>query len=129
VLFGGLLFQPLGHDFLEAYQVDDMRVRYFYDYYVSDELYAEHPEVIILSAVLPDPINTYVGDFRNGIVDEINEVKIKTLKDVADAFAKPSKYYVVSCSASGVLLCLKVVPWNPRGSGYWGGTTLPKNRT
>jgi len=101
VLFGGLLFQPLGHDFLEAYQVDDMRVRYFYDYYVSDELYAEHPEVIILSAVLPDPINTYVGDFRNGIVDEINEVKIKTLKDVADAFAKPSKYYVVKLLGVG----------------------------
>lgn len=95
VLFGGLLFQPLSHNFMEAYQIDDLRVRFYYDFFISDEIYLEHPEVIILSAILPDPINTYLGEFKNGIVDEINGVKMKTLNDVAAAFARPAKDYVI----------------------------------
>ena len=101
VLFGGLLFQPLGHNFTEASQIDDLRVRFFYDFFVTDEIYTEHPEVIILSAVLPDPINTYLGDFKNGIADEINGVKIKTLNDVSAAFAKSSGYYVIKLVGAG----------------------------
>src|SRR5581483_1806095 len=95
VLFGGLLFQPLTRNFLESYQIDDLRVRYFFDFFISDELYREHPEAIVLSAVLPDPINTYLGDFKNGILDEINGSKIKTLDDVANAFRATSDEYVI----------------------------------
>jgi len=101
VLFGGLLFQPLGHDFYEAFQPEDLRVRFFYDFYVSDQLYVDHPEVIILSTMLPDPINTYLGEFRNGIVDEINGVKIRTLKDVSEALHKTSQYYVIKVLGTG----------------------------
>src|SRR5207249_6058922 len=72
VLFGGLLFQPLSRNFLEAYQIEDLRVRFFYDFFISDELYRDHPEVIVLSSILPDPINTYLGDFKGGILDSIN---------------------------------------------------------
>ena len=43
---------------------------------------------IVLSSILPDPINTYLDEFREGIVDEINGKKIRTLKDVAEAFAE-----------------------------------------
>ena len=101
VLFGGLLFQPLNHNFMEAYQVDDLRVRSFYDDFISHEIYVEHPEVILLSAILPDPINTYLAGFRNGIVDEINDTKIKTLNDVSAAFAKPSENYVIKLIGVG----------------------------
>ncbi len=69
-----------------AYQFDNPRINYYYDYFITKELYKEHPEVIVLSAILPDPINTYLGEFREGIVDEINGHKIKTLEDVATAF-------------------------------------------
>lgn len=101
VLFGGLLFQPLSRNFLEAYQNDDLRVRYFYDFFISDELYKEHPEVVVLSSVLPDPINTYIGEFRNGIVEEVNGEPIKTLNDLAAAFAKPADYYVIKLFGEG----------------------------
>jgi hypothetical protein len=101
VLFGGLLFQPLNHNFMEAYQVDDLRVRFIYDFYVTDGIYVEHPEVVILSAILPDPINTYLSEFRNGLVDEINGVKIKSLNDVSAAFAKPSESYVIKLAGVG----------------------------
>ena len=101
VLFGGLLFQPLSRNFLEAYGIDDLRVRYFFDFFISDEIYREHPEVIILSSILPDPINTYLGEFQNGIVDEINGTKIKSLDDVANEFKKTADDYVVKLIGVG----------------------------
>jgi S1-C subfamily serine protease len=101
VLFGGLLFQPLNRNFFEAYQVDDLRIRFFYDFFISDEIYREHPEVVVLSSILPDPINTYLNEFRNGIVDEINDVKIKSLNDAAEAFKKPADYYVIKLVGVG----------------------------
>ncbi|MDP9292123.1 MAG: PDZ domain-containing protein, partial [Verrucomicrobiota bacterium] len=101
LLFGGLLFQPLSRNFMEASQTDDLRVHFFYDFFISDEIYKDHPEVIVLSAILPDPINAYLADFRNGIVDSINGVKIKSLDDMAAALGKTSDYYVIDLVGAG----------------------------
>ncbi len=101
VLFGGLLFQPLSRDFLEAYGIDDLRVRYFYDSFVSRSIFLKHPEVVILSQVLPDPINAYIEEYRNAIVSEVNGHEIKRLEDLAAAFAEPSDYYVIKCIGEG----------------------------
>jgi S1-C subfamily serine protease len=95
VLFGGLVFQPLSRNFMEAYQADDLRVRYYYDFYITDDLYEEHPEIVVLSNILADPVNAYFSEFRFQIVDEINGQKIKHLSDVAHAFATPSDQYVI----------------------------------
>ena len=101
ILFGGLVFQPLSRNFLEASQNDDLRVRYTYDFFNIDEIYKERPEVVVLSSILPDPINTYLGEFRNGIVDEVNGAKIKSLNDLAEALAKTEKYYVIKVLGEG----------------------------
>src|SRR5260221_13873109 len=34
VLLGGLVSQPLSRNFIEAYQPDDLRVRYYYAFYI-----------------------------------------------------------------------------------------------
>ncbi len=47
-----------------------------------------HPEPVVLSGILPDPINTYLTEFQQGIVDEINGKKIHSLKDMAEAFSR-----------------------------------------
>ncbi len=107
VLFSGLLFQPLSRDFMDAYQPDDLRLRYFYDYYINNELYLDHPEIVVLSAILPDPINAYFADFQNGILDEVNGAKIRTLKDAASAFAKPADQYVIKLLGEGRPLVLE----------------------
>lgn len=96
ILFGGLVFQPLTKNFMDAYQVDDLRLRYYYDFFVTDEIFKEHPEVIVLSNILPDPVNAYLSDLRFQIVDQINNKKIRTLQDMADAFAQKSDYYVIN---------------------------------
>jgi hypothetical protein len=106
VLYGGLLFQPMSRNFLDTYDIDDLQVRYFYDFFLGDELYKEHPEIIVLSAILPDPINTYLGDFKNGIVDEINGEKVKTLDDLANGLRKESGQYVIKLLGVGRPLVL-----------------------
>ncbi|MBV9488877.1 MAG: serine protease, partial [Verrucomicrobia bacterium] len=95
VLFGGLVFQPLNRNFMEAYQVEDLRLRYFYNFFVADQLYGEHPEVIVLSNILPDAVNAYLSEFRLQIVDKINGRSIKRLDDLAAAFAQPADHYVI----------------------------------
>ena len=107
VLFGGLLFQPLSRNLLGAYSFENPRIGFFYDFFITKELYREHPEIIVLSAILPDPINTYLAEFREGIVDEINGRKIKTLEDAAAAFAEKPDFYVVKFIGTGRPLVLE----------------------
>jgi S1-C subfamily serine protease len=95
LIYGGLVFQPLSSSFYATLKDKSVTLRYYYTQFLGDELYLEHPEVVIISKVLPDPINTYQGRFVNTIVDEINGVKMKTLKDVANALKKPDKFFVV----------------------------------
>ena len=101
VLFAGLLFQPLSRNLMTAYRFENPRVEYFFDHFISKELYKERPEAIVLSAILPDPINTYLNEFRENIVDEINDRKIRTLKDMAEAFAQKPDFFVIKFLGSG----------------------------
>ncbi len=106
VLYGGLLFQPLNLDMLEAYRSADLRVRHFFEYFVLDQLYLQHPDVIVLANILPDPINTYLAPYRGGIVDEVNGKKIRTLDELANAFAESPERLVIRMIGDGPPLVL-----------------------
>jgi S1-C subfamily serine protease len=101
VLVGGLLFQPLNRDFLDSQKDVDTRLRYFFDFYVTDHLYREYPEVIVLSEILKDPVNTYAAPFKGGIVDKINGQRIRSLDDVAAAFEQPGEFHVIEILGEG----------------------------
>jgi S1-C subfamily serine protease len=106
VLYGGLLFQPLNLDMLEAYRTADLRVRHFFEYFIQDQLYLQHPDVIVLANILPDPINTYLSPYRGGIVDEVNGKKIRTLDELANAFAESPERIVIRMIGDGPPLVL-----------------------
>jgi S1-C subfamily serine protease len=106
VLYGGLLFQPLSLDMLEAYRTADLRVRHFFEYFVLDQLYLQHPDVIVLANILPDPMNTYLSPYRGGIVDEVNGKKIRTLDELASAFAESPERLVIRMIGDGPPLVL-----------------------
>jgi len=106
IVYGGLLFQPLSLDLLETYQPGDLRLRHFFDFYVLDQLYLEHPDVIVLTNILPDAINSYLTAYRGGIVDEVNGKKIRTLDDLAQAFAQPGDRVVINLVGDGPPLVL-----------------------
>ena len=106
VLYGGLLFQPLSLDLLEAYQPTDLRLRHFFDFYVIDQIYLEHPDVIVLTNILPDPINSYLSPYRGGIVDSINGKKIHTLEELSQTLAAPADRFVIDMIGDGPPLVL-----------------------
>lgn len=106
IVYAGLLFQPLSLDLMEAYQSTDPRLRHYFEFFVSEGIYREHPEVIVLTNILADPINTYLAPYRGSIVDEVNGKKIKTLKDLASAFAEPVDQFVVNMIGEGPPLVL-----------------------
>jgi len=106
VLCGGLLFQPLNLDLLDAYRPTDLRLRHFFEYFVLEQLYLQHPDVIVLTNILPDPINTYLTPYRGGIVDEINGKKIRRLDELANALAENSDHFVIRMIGDGPPLVL-----------------------
>lgn len=106
VVYGGLLFQPLNLELVETYQPGDLRLRHFFDFFVLEQIYVEHPEVIVLTNILPDPINTYLGPYRGGIVDEVNGKKIRTLADLAKVLAAPADRFVINLIGDGPPLVL-----------------------
>src|SRR3954469_19405259 len=106
VLYGGLLFQPLNLELIETYQPADLRLRHFFDFFVLEQIYLEHPEVIVLTNILPDPINTYLMSYRGNIVDDVNGKKVRTLDDLAKALAEPADRFVVNMIGEGPPLIL-----------------------
>jgi S1-C subfamily serine protease len=88
VTFCGLVFQPLDSELMGAHQLNTQRLRYYYRYFVTDEIYKERPQIVVLTQVLPDAINTHIREAAPGVVEEINGVKILSLKDVPTALAK-----------------------------------------
>src|SRR5437899_1243645 len=106
VVYGGLLFQPLNLDLIEAYQPSDLRIRHFFDYFVLEQIYLQHPDVIVLTNILPDPINTYLAPYRGSIVDDINGKKIRTLEELAKTFLETPDRFVVKLIGEGPPLVL-----------------------
>lgn len=107
VAFGGLVFQPLSRAFIKETNLRDVDVLYHFTYYLDNELYLETPEIIVLSKILPDPINIYMRRFVNSIILEINGRKIRELEDVSEAFKKPEEYYVIRLLGKGRPLVLE----------------------
>ena len=106
VVYGGLIFQPLNLELVETYQPSDLRLRHFFDFFVLEKIYVEHPEVIVLTNILPDPINSYLGPYRGGIVDDVNGKKIRTLADLAKALSTPADRFVINLIGDGPPLVL-----------------------
>ena len=79
----GCSFQPLSRNLMATYHFENPRLNYLFDFFINKEVFKEHPEVLVLSAILPDPINTYLSEFKEGVVDEINGRKIHTLHEMA----------------------------------------------
>src|SRR5437763_8056912 len=106
IVYGGLVFQPLTLDLIDAFQPTDVRLRHYFDYFVVEQIYLEHPEVVILTNILPDPTNTYLAPYRASIVDEVNGKKIRKLDDLAAAFAEKADRFVVRMIGDGPPLVL-----------------------
>ena len=110
VMYAGLVFQPMDENLVQAHQIQDAGVSYIFENYLSEKIYVERPEVIILTSILPDEVNTFLTPFRHSIVDEINGVKIRTLADVKSALSEKGEkegFVVIRLLDEGRPLVLK----------------------
>ena len=101
VVAGGLVFQPVDQNFMEAHDPSDQRLNYIFDYFVADELHTNRPEIVVLSNILPDPVNAYAEEFRYSVVDEVNGHRIKHIEDISAAFDEQTDYYVIKFAGGG----------------------------
>jgi hypothetical protein len=90
VIAGGLVFQPLHQPYLRAWG-DEWRRRAPFRllHFKNDQPTPERPFLVVLSAVLPDPINLGYQEVRFLVVNRINGRPIATLTDVIAALKEP----------------------------------------
>jgi S1-C subfamily serine protease len=88
IVYAGLVFQPMDKNLMDSHQIADRAANYMFDNFLTEKLYVERPEPVLLTTILADEVNTYLTPYAQSVVDEINGVKIKSLKDVKKALAK-----------------------------------------
>jgi hypothetical protein len=96
VLYGGLVFQPLTTNLMGTLAGSaDLRLRQTYSLFGQDQIYRETPEPVILSSVLPDPLNVYLRGLAGQVVREINGKRIRTLADVEPSLREGGERTVI----------------------------------
>ncbi|MCS7009250.1 MAG: PDZ domain-containing protein, partial [Chthoniobacterales bacterium] len=107
VAFAGLIFQPVDADLIQTLNPTAFRLRFLFNTFIPDGIYRERPELITLASVLPDPVNTYAGEFQFKVLSAINGTPIYKLADVAEVLRKPSDFYVFEFMDEGAPLVLE----------------------
>ncbi len=72
IVFGGLVFQPLNTNLFASEKFTDVTVRRLYSDYVGKGLFEMHRDVVILTRVLGDAINSHLDEFQGRAVERIN---------------------------------------------------------
>lgn len=80
LVFAGLVFQPLDTNLFVSSKFDNVNVRRLYSDYVPKGVFTEREDIVLLTRVESDPINSQLADFSGLAVDKINGVTVKSLK-------------------------------------------------
>lgn len=80
IVFAGLVFQPLDTNLFAASKFDDVNVRRLYADYVPKGGFTKRDDIVVLTRIQNDPINSQLGSFAGLAVDKINGVEVKSLK-------------------------------------------------
>ncbi|WP_367872407.1 trypsin-like peptidase domain-containing protein [Luteolibacter sp. Populi] len=96
-VFAGLVFQPLDTNLFAASKFDDVNVRRLYTDYVPKGIFTEREDIVLLTRVESDPINSQLGGFSGLAVDKINGTLVKSLKHAHELLnpATPPEFFVI----------------------------------
>lgn len=87
---GGLVFQPLNQPFMRNWGEEWRRRAPFRLVFFNNESPSpDRPSLVILSQVLPDPINVGYQEFRNLVLERVNGRTVRTLADLRQALGEP----------------------------------------
>ena len=110
VCFAGLVFVPATRNFLETWGRQWPRdipfyLRYLYAHSMNLNEDRQRREYVVLSAIMPDEINSYADPFKSQVVDSINGVKIHGLSDVQKAFEQTTdRFYEITFMGNNRIL-------------------------
>lgn len=76
---GGLVFQPLDLNLYSAHKLNNPRVRRLFANYTKEGTYKTRKDIVILTRVLEDPINSDISGYAGNAVESINGTKITDL--------------------------------------------------
>jgi len=107
LIHGGLLFQPLDRNLVESLGSGDLRLRRAFDNFAEKHLFVDRPEIVVLSRILPDSVNSDCDGLRTGIVETINGAPIRSLDDAAEAFSRQEDHDVIMLEGTGLPIVLK----------------------
>jgi hypothetical protein len=87
---GGLVFSPLNREYLKTLTPSEsdpnaQQLVYLSRYAKVDKQIEGRTEFVVLVRRLAHPVNTYSEEFSNGVVNEVNGVKIGALADLKRA--------------------------------------------
>ncbi len=88
--YGGLVFQPLTYNLYVSHQFKNRRLRQLYNEYVSEGLFVDREDLVVLTRVESDRLTTHMGAFRGQVVDTINDIKIKNLRQAHEILNAPN---------------------------------------
>jgi S1-C subfamily serine protease len=79
IVFGGLVFQPLDTNLFATVQFRDVTVRRYYSDYVSKGLFQKMEDIVILTDMLNDELNTPLPDASGKVLKSINGTPVTSL--------------------------------------------------
>ena len=97
--FAGLVIQPLNTNLYAAFKFSDTRLRNLFSHYVDQGIFKERKDIVVLTQVLADPINTHVSGHAGTVIKSINGVKIKSLKQAHELLhpTTPPEFFIIKC--------------------------------
>jgi S1-C subfamily serine protease len=107
LVFAGLVFQPVDRNFLGAHGIKDPAVLDLFTFYVDDKIFTDFKEIVVLSSILADPINTHMKQFTHNVVDTVNGNKVRTMKQLDAELAKSADRYVIRFLGDGLPLVVQ----------------------
>ncbi|MBN2313957.1 MAG: trypsin-like peptidase domain-containing protein [Sedimentisphaerales bacterium] len=110
VCFAGLVFTPAGRNLLETWgpkwpEKVPFTLRYLYSHSMQLNTDRQRREYVALSAIMSDEVNAYAQDFKNLVVESINDITINSLEDVHNAFKETTaRFYTIKFMGSNRIL-------------------------
>jgi len=97
LVFAGLVFQPLDTNLFASSKFNDVTVRRLYTDYLPKALFQKHRDVVILTRVESDPINSRLATFTGFALDKINGVEVTDLAHAHELLypAEPPEFHVI----------------------------------
>ena len=97
--FAGLVLQPLDRNLYSAHNLTNTRVRRLFTHYLDEAIFKERKDIVILTRVLSDPVNTHLSGHVGTAIESINGESVSSLEH-AHQLLHPEKlpdFFVIKC--------------------------------